>query len=138
MLTVILFTVILPSPDYIERGLKILSSSERKGLYLKVDSTPVLLGKHPLAIQIDSLGEGIELDKGMLVGVEFSEGGVTAHYANLDLHTLPLPTFREAIEEVKAQTLDLYDHLMSRDDTKLGPKPTRWKKHLSSLISVRK
>jgi len=41
-------------------------------------------------------------------------------------------------KEIKADILDLWDWLRDTDESRLGEKPLKWKKHLEEIFPIRK
>ena len=88
-------------------------------------------------IQIQDLGEGVILKTPIEIEVDFSDDDPMGYYEPLELYTLS-GTLPEMEKEIKADILDLWDWLRDTDESRLGEKPLKWKKHLEEIFPIRK
>lgn len=87
-----------------------------------------------ISVEISELHtENYRLKRPIKVILRFVTNGVIAVIPELELHADGLNEI-DAINELKAELLDLYDDLSTMPDNKLGKAPRSWKRLLTSII----
>ena len=83
------------------------------------------------------VGSKHDLRNDLKILIECTEEGFVAYYKPLELYGFG-DDLMEAIEELQADIIDLYEELKNTPENKLGRDPKIWKYHLKEIITDKK